>query len=301
MTAGPSPADRATRKGPNPMPTPTIPRFSRLDRSAGIVDALRETGVVIVDDLLDREVIDTLLAEVEPHVRAADPGMTHVNEVLQTFFRGVRNVTGLAGKSPAFVASVLLNPLLLGAAEAILGPNCASIGLNVGHLMVREPGAPQQWLHRDEEVWSFVPRPHAELELSSVVALCDFDRANGATAVVPGSHRWERDRRPEPDEVVKAEMPAGGAVVYLGSTIHAGGTNESDRPRAGLHLSYVVGWLRTEENNCLATPPETARSLPRRAQELLGYGMHDAAAMGGGYLGALDLHDPVDLLASGRI
>jgi ectoine hydroxylase-related dioxygenase (phytanoyl-CoA dioxygenase family) len=66
-------------------------------------------------------------------------------------------------------------------------------------------------------------------------------------------------------------------------------------------MSFVAGWLRTEENNCLSTPPAIARSLPRRAQELLGYGMHDAAALGGGYLGALDLRDSVDLLAAGEL
>jgi ectoine hydroxylase-related dioxygenase (phytanoyl-CoA dioxygenase family) len=93
-------------------------------------------------------------------------------------------------------------------------------------------------------------------------------------------------------------MPAGAGVIYLGSTIHAGGTNVTNRARPGIHMSFVAGWLRPEENNCLATPPDIARHLPRRAQELIGYGMHDAAAVGGGYLGAVDLRDPVDMLAA---
>ena len=60
-------------------------------------------------------------------------------------------------------------------------------------------------------------------------------------------------------------------------------------------------WLRTEENHYLATPPEIARTLPRRAQELLCYAAHDALQQGGGYLGALDLRDPVDMLADGEL
>jgi ectoine hydroxylase-related dioxygenase (phytanoyl-CoA dioxygenase family) len=96
-------------------------------------------------------------------------------------------------------------------------------------------------------------------------------------------------------------MPAGAAIVYLGSTIHGGGVNSTERARIGVHMSYMAGWLRSEENNCLPTPPAVARTLPRRAQELLGYGMHDAAAIGGGYLGSVDLRDPVDLLASGEL
>jgi ectoine hydroxylase-related dioxygenase (phytanoyl-CoA dioxygenase family) len=105
-----------------------------------------------------------------------------------------------------------------------------------------------------------------------------------------------------PDEVAVAEMPAGSAVIYLGSTLHGGGPNTtSDQRRRGMHLSYVLGWLRTEENHYLATPPEIARTLPRQAQELLGYAAHDALAQGGGYLGALDLRDPVDMLADGSL
>ena len=69
----------------------------------------------------------------------------------------------------------------------------------------------------------------------------------------------------------------------------------------GFHLSFVLGWLRTEENNTLATPPDVARNLPRRAQELLGYKAHDAIATGGGYLGTVDVRHPTELLASGEL
>ena len=65
--------------------------------------------------------------------------------------------------------------------------------------------------------------------------------------------------------------------------------------------SYVLGWLRTEENHYLGTPVEIARALPRQSQELLGYAAHDALADAGGYLGTVDLRDPVDLLAEGAL
>jgi ectoine hydroxylase-related dioxygenase (phytanoyl-CoA dioxygenase family) len=147
-----------------------------------------------------------------------------------------------------------------------------------------------------------LPQPHAEVELASVIALADFTADVGATVVVPGSHRWERDRRPKREEFACAEMPAGSAVVYLGSTIHAGGRNRTeDRWRRGMHMSFVVGWLRTEENNYLSAPPAVARTLPRRSQELLGYAVHDAIAVGGGYLGAVDLIDPMELLEHGKL
>lgn len=57
-----------------------------------------------------------------------------------------------------------------------------------------------------------------------------------------------------------AEMPAGTVVLYKGSVIHAGGTNSAtDRSRAAIHLSFVAGWLRTEEAHLLSTPPDEAR------------------------------------------
>jgi hypothetical protein len=48
-------------------------------------------------------------------------------------------------------------------------------------------------------------------------------------------------------------------------------------------------------------PPEIARTLPRAAQELLGYAVHDALRSGGGYLGMLGLRDPVELLQEGKL
>ena len=67
-------------------------------------------------------------------------------------------------------------------------------------------------------------------------------------------------------------MAAGSAVVYLGSTLHGGGANvTTDVRRRGMHVSYCVGWLRTEENQYLSTPIEVVRTLPRESQALLGY------------------------------
>jgi ectoine hydroxylase-related dioxygenase (phytanoyl-CoA dioxygenase family) len=141
------------------------------------------------------------------------------------------------------------------------------------------------------------PRPHPDIQLASMLALVDFRAENGATRVVPGSHRWDRERRPEPHEIVDADVAAGGAVLYLGSTIHFAGTNATtDEWRRGVHVSYTLGWLRTEENNSLAVPPSVARTLSPAAQALLGYAIHDAIADGGGYLGMVRMRDPLELL-----
>lgn len=275
-----------------------IPVVNALEPAAVISEQLNSHGVVIVKDLLSAESVDQINRELAPYLDQADQSVEHINPVIAAFFGNrTRHVAGVAGKSPAFVDSLMCHPQMLGICDQILLPNCASYQLNLAHLMVRGPGTTPQPFHRDEDIWIHLPRPHKEVEVASMTALVDFTAENGATLVVPGSHRWERDRQPEPAEIRVAAMPAGSAVIYLGSTLHGGGANQTAGEwRSGLHMSYAAGWLRTEENNYLQTPPDVARNMPRRARELLGYQIHDAIQDRGGYLGMLDLKDPMKVL-----
>jgi ectoine hydroxylase-related dioxygenase (phytanoyl-CoA dioxygenase family) len=281
----------------------SVPRFAAGTPAAEVVAGLEEHGAAIVEGVLDADLLARFNAEIEPILDQVSPKRTYLNPAINYFYGDrVRQITGMATRSRIFAEEILCHPFYAGVCDAVLGPNCAGYQLNVAQVMDRGPGAEQQLLHRDEDVWVHLPRPHAEVELASVIALVDFTKDLGATVVVPGSHRWERERNPHPDELAYAEMPAGSAVVYLGSTIHAGGRNVTEnRWRRGMHMSFVVGWLRTEDNNYLSTPPEVARMLPRRTQELLGYAAHDAIASGGGYLGTVDLLDPIELMAQGKL
>ncbi len=290
----------------------TLQRFDVTSDPAVVCAAIEADGGVIVEGLLPMSVVERVNAEVEAEVEAADPAQEMFNPVAQLFHGPyTKQVAGMPGISPTFATEIMCHPMLLAAADTFLAPSCARYQLNIGHLLQRGPGSEDQWLHRDEAVWSDVPKPAPELQLASVIAFVDFTRDNGATRVVPGSHRWS-DRslspaeqmgapRPTADQIAYAEMPAGSAVIYLGGTIHGGGANTTDVPRRGAHLSYCLGWLRTEENNYLSTPPELASKLPRQAQELLGYAVHDSLPRGGGYLGMVRMQDPVELLARGEL
>jgi len=268
-----------------------------------ITTALQQDGAVIVDGFLERGSLAAIQAEVAAPLAAADPGMKHLNPAIQFFFGDrTRHVSGVAAHSRTFATEVLTHPIYLGVCDHVLLPSCARYQLNIGHLISRGPGATGQLLHRDELVWVHVPRPHPELQVASMIALVDFRAENGATRVVPGSQRWPHDRKPEPGEIADAEMRAGSAVLYLGSTLHGAGSNTTASEwRHGLHVSYVLGWLRTEENNYLAVPPEIARSYPRATQEILGYAVHDAIRSAGGYLGVVGLRDPVELMQEGLL
>lgn len=283
----------------------TLQRFDRADDVHQMLAAMEADGAVIVEGLLSPEIVARVNSEVDPAVAAADPDAPMFNPMAKSFMGAVtKNVPGVPGISPTFATEVMCDPLLLRLADAVLGPGCARFQLNLGQILERGPGSVDQWLHRDEGVWSDVPKPCPELELASVIALVDFTSENGATRIVPGSHRWpdrhapmDAQAQPRPDQIVTAEMPAGSAVVYTGGVIHGGGPNSTDRPRRAVHLSYCLGWLRTEENNYLSIPPSIAASLPRQAQEVIGYSVYDGIERGGGYLGMVRMQNPVDLLA----
>jgi ectoine hydroxylase-related dioxygenase (phytanoyl-CoA dioxygenase family) len=288
--------------------------ITRLDAKADPDDvyaAIERDGVAIIEGLLSLDVVRQVNDDVEALVAAADPNEPFFNPVMSAFHGPqTKQVAGMPGHSRAFATDVMCHPLFLALCDRILLPSCARYQLNLGHLLQRGPGADEQWLHRDELVWSDVPRPHPELQFASVIAFVDFTRDNGATRVVPGSHRWPDRGLPAveqlqteiaPEQIAYAEMPAGSAVVYLGGTIHAGGANTTNIPRRGAHLSYCLGWLRTEENNYLSIPPAYAATLPRIAQELIGYAVHDSIGRGGGYLGMVRMQDPVELMARGEL
>jgi ectoine hydroxylase-related dioxygenase (phytanoyl-CoA dioxygenase family) len=273
---------------------------------------LDRDGAVVIKELISADVVTRVNAEVDAAVEAADPNEQLFNQVMSVFHGPhTKQVTGVPGISHAFAVDVMCSPVLLALCDRVLLPSCARYQLNLGHLLQRGPGSDDQWLHRDEAVWNDVPKPAPELQLASVIAFVDFTRENGATRVVPGSHRWPdrllspaeqvRLPPPAPEQIAYAEMPAGSAVVYLGGTIHAGGANATTVERRGAHLSYCLGWLRTEENNYLSVPPAVAATLPRQAQEVLGYAVHDSIDRGGGYLGMTRMQDPVDLLQRGEL
>jgi Phytanoyl-CoA dioxygenase (PhyH) len=291
----------------------TLERLPATSSVDDVHEVLERDGAVIVEQLLSSEVVAAVNAEVETAVQAADPDADWFNEIMKGFHGpNTRAVSGVPGLSPTFAVEVMCHPLLLGLCDRVLLPSCARYQLNLGQILQRGPGSPDQILHRDEVVWADVPRPAPELQLATVIAFVDFTEENGATRVAPGSHRWddrdlvpmEQMLRPPPerDAIAQAVMSAGSAVVYLGGTIHGAGANvTNDQLRRGAHLSYCVGWLRTEENNYLSIPPRVASRLPRQAQEVIGYAIHDGIPRGGGYLGMLDGHDPVELLGRGDL
>lgn len=256
--------------------TTRLVTLNRPDVSA-VVDVLQRDGAVIVTGLLAGEQVSGLRRRLEALLAHAPYGNAFGG-------RRTRRVSGLLATAPE-CHPLVLDDVVHGAAEAYLRPWSKTLLLHLTQAIELHPGQTTQTIHRDRLGWGgHLPR-EIEPQINTIWAITDFTAANGATRVVPGSHRWREGRRPTEDEITQAVMPAGSVVIYVGSVLHGGGENRSDGTRLGLNIGYCLSWLRTEENQYLSSPPHIARTYPPALQRLAGYTMSDH---GLGYFGRAD-------------
>ena len=167
-------------------------------------------------------------------------------------------------------AQLLIDDKILQVARQCLTPeDDTSIQINLTQGIAIMPGEKAQIIHRDDNLFPFSSQ--RELMINFLFAVDDFTQANGATRLISGSHTWDRDRIPEADDTVFAEMTAGSVLIYFGSVLHAGSANLSDKSRRAIVLSYNLGFLRQSENLTLSIPWEKMLAFPEELQRLLGY------------------------------
>jgi len=231
--------------------------------SAAVARRLLDDGYVVVTGMMDAAGLDAARTDLD-HVLAATRTGRNAFEGFDT-----QRVYALFAKTRTFDQAAT-HPLLLAVLDQVLVHYqlSAPVGIRIG------PGEKAQILHRDDAIYP-IPEPHPPLVVNTMWPLDEFTAENGATRFIPGSHAWAPGRRPAADDPVEiAVMSPGSAMFYLGSLWHGGGANQTSAPRLGVILEYVVGWLRQQENHCLAVPRDIARELPERLQELLGYNIY---------------------------
>jgi ectoine hydroxylase-related dioxygenase (phytanoyl-CoA dioxygenase family) len=227
-----------------------------------VVDALDCDGAVVIERFIDAAKVAALKDELAPR-RAETPLGRNEFEGFAT-----RRIYALFAKTRGF-DELAIHPLLLGVLDRVLGPHQLSgpVGIDIG------PGESPQGLHRDDIVYP-LSWPHPQVVLNTMWALDDFTEENGATVIVPGSHRTSPDEQPPSTDAVVATMPAGSVMFYVGTVWHGGGANRTSERRLGVILEYVAAWLRAQENHVTAVPADVARGLDPRLQELLGYNIY---------------------------
>lgn len=261
-----------------------VPHFDRSVNAEAVSGALAEHGCAIIDCLVEPSTMDALRLEMKPHIDTIDAGVDE--------FGGfhTKRAGALVARSVT-ARELLMNPLVLETVNAVLG-HSTTHQVHLTQVIAIGPDETAQMIHRDQWAFDFFKFPKGyEVQCNTLWAGTDFTEENGATRVIPGSNHFDDGLRFEVDETVPAEMEKGSVLLYTGSLYHGGGANRSDEVRVGVNLTYNLGWLRQEENQYLAVPPEVVAELDDEILKLLGYA-RGAYALG--YVG--DLQHPLDYI-----
>ena len=236
---------------------------------------LREQGYTIIEDFLSRDDLREVREGLAPFLR------THSG---RNNFEGYKTerVYTLVARAKIF-ERLAQDARVLALCDHFLKPGYL---LTASQAICIHPGETPQPIHTDDAFYT-IPRPRPPISVSTIVAVDAFTAANGGTEIIPGSHAWgdddleglydkglDADAPANPKferQLVPAQMPAGACIFFLGTLLHRGGANRSAAPRLAFSNQYCEPWGRTQENFFLGIPPELAREMSPRLQELLGY------------------------------
>jgi ectoine hydroxylase-related dioxygenase (phytanoyl-CoA dioxygenase family) len=253
--------------------------------AADHVRAVDEHGYTVVEDAVEEDLLDELAGELGRLERelAVVPARND--------FEGQRTVRiyNLLVHGTAF-ERIPVHPNVLAVVEGVLDGGCLVSSLSS---IAIGPGETPQPIHADDQLIP-IPKPHPPTVCNTMWALTDFTAANGATRIVPGSHR--ADSSPvygHTYESIPAEMGRGSVLLWHGSLWHGGGANTTEERRVGIAMNYCAGYLRQQENQQLGIPREVAAAFDERLQRLCGYSVYN------GLIGHIDKRDPIELLREG--
>jgi ectoine hydroxylase-related dioxygenase (phytanoyl-CoA dioxygenase family) len=181
---------------------------------------------------------------------------------------GTDRLADLVNKDPAFDVC-FTDPRLLACVAHVLGDFRLS-SLNFRSAL---PGSGSQPLHTEGGP---VTDPAQFQVCNSIWLLDDFTADNGATRVVPGSHRSGKSPRDEmtdvsavhPNEVLLL-APAGTVVVFNSHLWHGGTLNRSSRPRRAMHSYFTRRANGQQLDQKKYVRPETLARLTPAARFIL--------------------------------
>jgi ectoine hydroxylase-related dioxygenase (phytanoyl-CoA dioxygenase family) len=142
------------------------------------------------------------------------------------------------------------------------------------------PGGKPMFLHADQ---SFVPPPWPPYALvaNAMWMLDDFRADNGATRIVPGSHRKGEGPMPTIADTASVPVvaPAGTVMVFDGRLWHQTGANVTQGElRHGILAYYCRPFMRTQESWHLSIDPAVLDAHPE-LRALLGYDLYFSLGM----------------------
>jgi len=183
----------------------------------------------------------------------------------------------LLGEDPVFEEAVL-NPVVYAIARYLCGQSV--LLSDAVALVKRRDDTPTHLLHIDQAATP-PPMPAYQQVINVTWALTDYTRANGAVALVPGSHRFGRMPLPyeenflgndAPVPAVPIECEAGSLIVWGGTTWHASYPRTADGLRVNLIMAFCRSYMKQVRDFQREMPSEVIeRNGPEFAQ-LIGLG-----------------------------
>lgn len=231
---------------------------------------IKEYGLAIVPDALDTEMLKRVR---DALYRAAEADRARGRE--QKFSLDYeqdstnQRVWNVLSRDPVF-ADLVEHPAALRLLKSVLDwpMLLGNISANI-----TGPGGGEMVLHADQ---IFVPTPWPDEPQGANAAWCldDFTDENGATRIVPGSHKWHRPPREDEANIdtVPMEAPAGSMIVFESRLWHKTGFNRTkDQHRAGIFGWYTKPIYRQQENWYLSLDPSVRQFASDDMLVLLGY------------------------------
>lgn len=228
--------------------------------------ALDRDGYLVLPEILSpaqiaaaRERMDEILAE------EGDRAGLEVHQEA-----GTERLADLVNKGSVFDVTFTHPRVLAGIAHVLQG----DLRLSSLNARFAKPGEGLQGLHAD---WGRLENPDEFQVCNSIWLLDDFTERNGATRVVPGSHRFgsrlpsdEMDdpSAPHPQERLLL-APAGTVVVFNSHTWHGGTLNRTDARRRAMHAYYCRRHVPQQLDQRKYLRPETRARLSEAALTVL--------------------------------
>jgi ectoine hydroxylase-related dioxygenase (phytanoyl-CoA dioxygenase family) len=132
-------------------------------------------------------------------------------------------------------------------------------------------GFPGQQLHLD----SRLPGVNYPLVVNVLWLLDDFTMENGATRVIPGSHKlmsYPVDKKVFEEEIYITGKK-GSAIIFNANLYHGGMENTTDKTRWAVVLGYARWFIKPTFDFMQNTPSSIFNQLNNKQKELLGFNL----------------------------
>ncbi len=182
---------------------------------------------------------------------------------------GADRLADLVNKGSIFDIFYTYDRVLSGI-TAVLGDQFKLSSLNY---RAAKPGQGHQKLHID---YKNAVAGEGYKVCNSIWLLDDFTENNGATRIVPGTHKFDRlpademddPNLPHPNEIL-IKAPAGSVFIFNSHVWHGGTTNQTTKYRRSIHSYFCALDQPQQLNQKNYITEETRNRIDQRAKQIL--------------------------------